>query len=312
MAHRREPPASYNVYRSSSPSGPWTKLNSSAITATTFTDTSPPTGVISYYEVTSVDASGTESIAVTGQTPSRVGVYQAGTWYLDKNGDQQWDPANGDISYTSFNPPAGTVPVSGAWSTSINGKSIGLFDPNTGTFYLDANGNGHWDSGTDGVYAFGQPGDQPVIGNWNGGHTSQVGVFRPSNNTFYLDSNGNGTFDAGTDISFTVAPPSGGNYIAVAGDWTKSGTTQVGLYDQNSGTFYLYDLSGNLTNTVQFIYVPGALPVIGDWDGDGADDVGVWNATSSTFYLDSNGDYQWDAGDAQFTFTGSGGQPFAF
>lgn len=58
--------AGYNVYRSTSATGSFTKLTSTPTTATTFTDSTAPGGLKLYYEVTAVDSSsGQESSAVT-------------------------------------------------------------------------------------------------------------------------------------------------------------------------------------------------------------------------------------------------------
>jgi hypothetical protein len=52
--------AGYNVYRSTTPGGPYTKVNTALITGTGFTDTSAQTGTF-YYVVRSVDSDGDES-----------------------------------------------------------------------------------------------------------------------------------------------------------------------------------------------------------------------------------------------------------
>jgi hypothetical protein len=70
-----------------------------------------------------------------------------------------------------------------------------------GAWFIDNNGNGAWDTGTDTTYAsFGGAGDLPVIGDWNGDRTPQIGVFR--NGAWYLDANGNGGWDQGTDTVY--------------------------------------------------------------------------------------------------------------
>jgi regulation of enolase protein 1 (concanavalin A-like superfamily) len=53
----------YNVYSSSSPTGTFTKLNSSVITATSFTDVNAASGVPTYYRVTAVDSAGESKAA---------------------------------------------------------------------------------------------------------------------------------------------------------------------------------------------------------------------------------------------------------
>jgi fibronectin type 3 domain-containing protein len=57
--------AGYNVLRSTSASGPFTKLNTSLITITTYTDSTEPTGVINYYELIAVDTSNNQSAPAT-------------------------------------------------------------------------------------------------------------------------------------------------------------------------------------------------------------------------------------------------------
>ena len=43
------------------------------------------------------------------------------------------------------------------------------------------------------MFAFGQPGDQPVAGDWNGDGIDTIGVYRPSTGQFLLrNSNTNG------------------------------------------------------------------------------------------------------------------------
>ena len=55
----------YNVLRSSSASGPWTRLNSAVLRTSSFVDITAPTGVTSYYQVVAVDLSGNVSPAAT-------------------------------------------------------------------------------------------------------------------------------------------------------------------------------------------------------------------------------------------------------
>lgn len=53
--------AGYNVYRGTSASGPFTKLNSTLITTTTYTDGTSQPGQTYYYVATAVDTSNNES-----------------------------------------------------------------------------------------------------------------------------------------------------------------------------------------------------------------------------------------------------------
>jgi hypothetical protein len=59
--------AGYNVYRASTAGGPFTKLNTSLVTASAFADAAAPAGATSYYRVTAVDTSNNESAPATAQ-----------------------------------------------------------------------------------------------------------------------------------------------------------------------------------------------------------------------------------------------------
>jgi len=64
--------AGYNIYRSGSASGPFTKLNTSALlTSATFFDNSAVSDVVSYYTVTAVDSAGNESTGSTVASATR-------------------------------------------------------------------------------------------------------------------------------------------------------------------------------------------------------------------------------------------------
>jgi thermitase len=83
-----------------------------------------------------------------------------------------------------------------------------------GVWYLDYNGNGHWDAG-DAIRVFGDPGDShPVVGDWTGDGKDEFGVFRDG--VWYLDYNGNGHWDAGDAIRVFGDP---GDSHPITGTW---------------------------------------------------------------------------------------------
>lgn len=53
--------AGYDVFRATNPSGPYTQINSSLVTGTTFKDTSVTAGITYYYVATAVNSSGVQS-----------------------------------------------------------------------------------------------------------------------------------------------------------------------------------------------------------------------------------------------------------
>ena len=77
----------------------------------------------------------------------------------------------------------------------------------------------------DQTLTFGQAGDVPVTGDWNGSGTFKIGVFR--NGQWLLDYNGNGVWDgvAGGDRLYTFGQAGD---KPVVGDWNGNGTSKVG------------------------------------------------------------------------------------
>jgi FtsP/CotA-like multicopper oxidase with cupredoxin domain len=217
------------------------------------------------------DQSSTLSFAIASPLPvvSKIGVFRSGAWYLDYIANGAWDgcgaPADltKDICYSSFG-LAGDVGVVGAW-TGGGATKIGVF--RSGTWYLDLNGNGAWDPGTDGgCYNFGQAGDIPVVADWNGSGTAKIGVFR--NGQWFLDQNGNNAWDGcGTDTCIASFGMTGDK--PVVGDWSGDGTMKIGVF--RNGQWFL-DQNGNKawdgcgTDTCYASFgVAGDNPVAGSW-----------------------------------------------
>jgi hypothetical protein len=109
-----------------------------------------------------------EDMAVVGNwngdinRKEKIGIFRAGQWFLDLNGNGAWDGCGTDACYASFG-MAGDIPVAGDWTGTGTAK-IGVF--RAGQWFLDLNGNGAWDGcGTDACFdSFGMTGDDAVAG----------------------------------------------------------------------------------------------------------------------------------------------------
>ena len=103
-----------------------------------------------------------------GSGTEEIGVFRpsTGEWFLDVNGNGQWDGCRVDKCIEHFG-VGGDFPVVGDWSGTGEVR-IGVFRPSTGEWFLDMNGNGKFDGcAVDACPGpFGQPGDLPVVGKW--------------------------------------------------------------------------------------------------------------------------------------------------
>jgi len=233
---------------------------------------------------------------------SAVGVFRAGSWFLDANANGAWDGCqqSGGLDLCLFGSfgQAGDYPVAGNWNSGAN-SSFGVLRASTGEWFLDFNGNFQWDNcNVDRCYTgFGQTGDLPVAGDWTGNGFAKIGLFRKGQ--WLLDGSGNGVWE-GCNVDICLSFGQAGD-LPVAGNW--SGGTKAGAGVFRAGTWYL-DYNGNgawdgcQQNGGQDVClynsfgVAGDLPAAGDWNGDGKAKVGVFRA--GTWYLDYNGNGAWD------------------
>jgi hypothetical protein len=171
-----------------------------------------------------------ESFGLTGDLPvvgdwegsgkSAPGLFRpsTGQWFLDFNGNGQWDGCTADKCLDSFG-DIEDLPVVGDWDGS--GKSApGLFRPSTGQWFLDSNGNGQWDGCTADkcLGPFGIAGDLPVAGDWNNVGIANLGIFDSSIGLWELDMNGNGLWD-GCQVDRCIESFGQEGDLPVVGKW---------------------------------------------------------------------------------------------
>lgn len=141
-----------------------------------------------------------------------------------------------------------------------------------------------------------QPGDIPIVGDWDGNGFDEIGVFRPkeddsNQSTFYLDLHNDTTEVRAVDFSYWPQD------IPIVGDWDGDEDDDIGGYSSSNYTFYLYTINREQVPwTAEFFAEiplgdPFEYPVIGDWDRDGDDDIGIFrpedpnNQETNSFYL---------------------------
>ena len=112
---------------------------------------------------------------------AKIGIFRpsTGQWFLDSNGNGIFDSCTIDTCVTGYGSNA-MLPVVADWEGTGH-TSIGVFEPNTGTWHLD-NGNGKWDAcsstGDTCVTTYGAAGSFPVVKELSS-EKLVVGTFQP-------------------------------------------------------------------------------------------------------------------------------------
>lgn len=216
-----------------------------------------------------------------GQAIGRVG--ESGTesphlhYEQELNGVERHVTLNGQpiIQSTVYNGPA--------YRSHNCADGIGVFRPGANDWYLDNEANG---STSLQISNWGDNGDQPVAGDWDGDGGDGIGVYRASTGTWYLDYNNNGSTDS------TVSYGGEDGDRPVAGDWDGDGADDIGIYRE--GVFYLDTDRNGATNLHVAYGFSTDNPLVGDWDGDGDDTVAVFRPTSETVFIDYDNNGQTD------------------
>jgi hypothetical protein len=298
----------------------------------TFTQSGPGTLSGGSSSVQTTDASGKASVTLTTtSSDSGPGTVTATMSEFQTNCQQAAGPNN--------NPPAGNCADTAKYTVATPPPP----PPGSGSLpaYRSGSGNFFRDSLTSGAptssFGFGNSGDVPLWGDWNGDGTPNIGVYRPSNRTFYLSNDnktaaivvtiGNsgdrpaaGDFNGdGTDSIALFRPGTGTWYITnndhsvsssfvygakgdvpLVGDWTKQGVSKVGVYRPSTGQFFRIGHAAIRYGNIN------DTPVVGDWDGDGTTTIGVVRGT--TWFPSNNN----SSAATSFTYGVAGARPFTW
>jgi hypothetical protein len=145
------------------------------------------------------------------------------------------------------------IPPSGGPAGWIRGKRDGIGVMTDGHFHLKRD---VFSGFADENVALGEPGDTPLVGDWNGDGVDELAVVHGSTFTFLDGARGNHTrqFSFGHDGD-----------VPVAGDWNGDGIETVGVF--HAGTFELTNRSAppfdDITRMPTNITDPAAVPFAG-------------------------------------------------
>lgn len=117
-------------------------------------------------------------------------------------------------------------------------------------------------------FEFGQAGDVPVFGDWNGDGTRTIGVVR-GNRWLLRDENTPGP----AQYDFVFGEPGD---IPVVGDWNGDDVFGIGVREADSNTWNLRETA--TAGAPQRVFTFGQstdIPVTGDWNGNGITGIGA-------------------------------------
>jgi serine protease len=162
-----------------------------------------------------------------------------------------------DVRFFFGNP--GDVPLAGDFDGD-GCDTLSLYRPAEGRYYI-INRLGSGDTGlgvADHAYYFGDPGDAPFMGDWDGDRIDTPGLRRPSNGFVYLrHSNSQGV----ADVEYFYGDPGD---VVFTGDWDADGADTLGLYRPSAGVVYLRNTNSTGVADLSIGVGFGMHPVGGD------------------------------------------------
>ena len=134
-------------------------------------------------------------------------------------------------------------------------------------------------------FFFGNPGDVPFMGDWDGDGVATPGLYRQSDGFVYVrDSNSQGV----ADLEFFFGDP--GDFPLV-GDFDGDGRDSVSIWRASEARVYVInELGADGAGLGEADYWfefgnPGDAPFVGDFDGDGVDSVGLYRESTGFVYF---------------------------
>ena len=172
---------------------------------------------------------------------------------------------------------------------------FGIVDTQTGVWYLRDPENGATTQ-----FFYGNPGDIPMVGDWDCDGDETPGLYRQADGFVYLrNSNSQGV----ADIRFFFGNPGD---VPLAGDFDNDDCDTVSIYrPSESRVFIINRLGANegglgAAEHAYYFGNPGDKPFVGDFNGDGVDTIGLHRESTGLVYFRQS--HTQGNADAQFIF----------
>ncbi|HEY0545011.1 MAG TPA: BACON domain-containing carbohydrate-binding protein [Pyrinomonadaceae bacterium] len=146
-----------------------------------------------------------------------------------------------------------------------------VWRPADGTWHIRRSADGSVTS-----QQWGQNGDKPVSGDYDGDGKLDLAVFRPSNGAWYILKSSDG--------SFRSQPFGLSTDVPVPGDYDGDGKTDIAVWRPGEGIFYIWQSATDSLRAVAW-GTNGDKPVPGDYDGDRRTDLAVYRPANGTWYV---------------------------
>ncbi len=164
------------------------------------------------------------------------------------------------------------------------------YGPCDSVAWVDPNGQwGLWDrlnqSSSVSTFFFGNPGDFPFMGDWDGDGVATPGLYRQSDGFVYIkDDNTQGN----ADLEFFFGNPGD---VPLIGDFNGDGRDTVSIWRPSEARVFVINAlgqDGQGLGGADFDFYfgnPGDTPFIGDFDGDGIDTIGLYRESTGFVYF---------------------------
>ena len=213
-----------------------------------------------------------------------------GTYTIHSRTMDYGAPTNVRILNNHFGPDYiyGTHTIDGhvTWEGNIDGPLVGdghmtgLVDPGTGVWRL-YNQTGNLISS----FFYGNPGDFPLMGDWDCDGIETPGLYRRSDGFVYLrNSNTQGV----ADITFFFGNPGD---IPLAGDFDGDDCDTVSIYRPSEGRVFVINRLGANDGELgpadldYYFGNPGDKPFVGDFNGNGVETIGLHRESTGFVYF---------------------------
>jgi hypothetical protein len=247
-------------------------------------------GGIGNFQIMVMNANGTNPVQLTSSGVNNIPAFSPdGTqiaFHSNRDGgDIEIYIMNADGSNQTRLTSAPSADFAPAWQPVPKLDTIGVFRPSTGQFLLR---NFNSAGSPNLIITFGQSGDQPLAGDWDGDGIDTVGVFR---NGQFLLRQPRAIFGPTITVNFGQAGD-----LAIVGDWNGDGIDTPGVFRPSTGQFFLTN-GANTNNSspppslIAFNGQAGDKPVAGDWNGDDLDTVGIYRESAACAFLLSNNNF---------------------